>query len=100
GASAAERNVISNNNGAGIEVDSGSASIVNNFIGVGDDGVTPAGNSEGIYVGSAASATIQGNVIAFNNGSGVYVDCSGGHLILDNVISANYGGIVFYGVSG
>ncbi len=87
GASVADRNIISGNNGTGVEVSSGLPStpdgkipfgnatgnqIVNNFIGVDVTGENPLDNRlDGVYIENAGDTTIKQNVISANDQSGI-----------------------------
>ncbi|MBS1794985.1 MAG: right-handed parallel beta-helix repeat-containing protein [Acidobacteria bacterium] len=78
GATAAERNVISGNNGRAIVLDSSQNTVRNNYIGVAADGFTPLGNgSKGIDVINSinliniGSHLLADNVIANNKGAGI-----------------------------
>jgi CSLREA domain-containing protein len=80
GPTASERNIISGNSDAGIELSSPGSGILvqNNFIGTGPDRTSQLGNGSGglgqggIAV-TAGSPTIQQNVIAYSGGDGIYV---------------------------
>ena len=102
GASVAERNVISGNNGNGI--DFGATTEFNrvegNLIGLAVDGVSPLGNQgHGVFSGSSLTNTIGGtaqsalNIIAFNGGDGIATASFAGtnNLIQGNTIFANSG---------
>lgn len=88
-------NTICASSGAGIQVEGATTSgvnIVSNRVGVGLDGVTPVGNSTGIFVESDASgvtigsgSALDANIIA-HNGMGIRVD---GASTFDVAISNN-----------
>lgn len=83
---AAGRNVISANSGAGITADEGVVAINNNYIGTSSDGSAPKGNGqEGIILGEDLTpSTIEDNVISANGSSGLLVQNS------ENTIQGNY----------
>lgn len=103
GGAAGARNVISGNEGFGVEIHgfSGSGAILNvvagNFIGTDATGIGPLGNSgdgvttvllaNGNRIGGAAAG--EGNLIAFNAGLGVGIDTGAGNSILGNSIFSN-----------
>jgi hypothetical protein len=103
GTSPAARNLISGNNGFGVEIDqqNGHVEVQGNLIGTQRDGVSPLGNSRsGVYIDRlAASHTVGGttpaaaNTIAFNGSDGVTVhgDARPGQRILSNSIFSNTG---------
>jgi titin len=89
GATAAARNVISGNDGAGVLITDSAASgnvVEGNFIGTQADGATPLGNGAwGVLITSqAANNTVggtaagAGNLIAFNGDDGVLVGGTAG----------------------
>lgn len=78
GATTAERNVISGNNGRAIILDSLANTVQNNYIGIGADGFTPLGNGNtGIDIINSINFVnignhhIQDNVIANNKNSAI-----------------------------
>ena len=98
GATAGHRNVISSNEGSGVETTSagtGPLAVRGNYLGTAADGTTPAPNGgAGIHV--ATGATIGGagaaaNRIARNIGDGVFVapEATGATSVLENEIFAN-----------
>ena len=101
GTTAADRNVISGNNGYGIEIYSSASNttITGNYIGTAANGTGSLGNAAaGITIrNSAGIATIGGttasaaNVIAFNSGDGVWLqsDAGSGTSVLRNTIYSN-----------
>jgi hypothetical protein len=103
GTSAAERNVISGNDGSGVLItnaDTNANKVLGNYIGADKNGAAVLGNSaHGISIYDAkntviGSATAGGrNVISGNEGSGVniYGDTATGNRILSNSIYANGG---------
>jgi CSLREA domain-containing protein len=127
GTTAADRNVISGNRGAGVLIqgnDTNLNSVLGNYIGVGADGTTPLGNTAGggggvvnsgagVLVGSGARFNKVGavplgaaNVIAFNAGAGVAVYDQAGfnntaaNLIWGNSIYSNGGLGIDLGADG
>jgi CSLREA domain-containing protein len=104
GTSPFQRNLISGNDGFGVELSSngtGDNVVRGNLIGTQKDGTSPLGNSgSGVYVDTTDN-TIGGtglgeaNVIAFNDGDGVFVEDVGvdnnGNRISANAIFANGG---------
>lgn len=94
GTTAAERNLISANNGAGIRIVGGQKNqIQGNYIGTGVSGDESLGNiGPGVLVGGGSqnmiggTATASRNVIASNLGGGVLVNSSSSL----NVVAANY----------
>ena len=78
----------------GIAVSSGNNTIIGNWIGVGNDGVTPRPNAaNGVHVVDAPANTIGGmtplaaNVVSGNVGEGVRID---GTLATGNVVTGNF----------
>lgn len=111
GPSFSHRNIISNNQSHGIQVEGASTSnitIVNNFIGVGDGGTLPFANgADGIYISNGASAVQigdvdDGNVISGNDGNGITLTGSGtsNNKILSNIIGLASDGLTDIGNSG
>ncbi len=99
--------VIENFAQSGISVSSAGNTIVGNFIGVGANGATPAGNGYGIFVTGGSGNTIGGttaastNIIAFNGGDGVSITGSvTGTSILGNAIYGNNGLAIDLGDDG
>jgi titin len=109
GTTAAARNVISGNTGAGVFLFGPTGTVVEgNYIGTAADGRTPLGNGgQGVFItvsahentvgGTAAGA---GNVIAFNGDDGVLIgaaagdtnpldEAAGGNTVLGNSIYGN-----------
>jgi len=103
GTSAAERNVISGNDGSGVLIanaDTNANKVLGNFIGADKNGAAALGNSaHGISIYDAKNSVIGGatagscNVISGNEGSGVniYGDTATGNRILSNSIFSNAG---------
>ena len=84
---AADRNVITSNNVAGV-LASGVVHVENNFIGTGN-GSTAAPNGKGVFI-TAHPSTVTGNVIAGNTGIGVDIFGDyGGTLVTLNSIGVN-----------
>ena len=101
GTTAAARNLISGNTGAGVEiVDSSQDTVAGNYVGTdvsgaaalpNGSGVSVSGDSNGHTIGGTAAGS--GNVIAFNKGAGVTVDGSSATAIgiLGNSLFSNAG---------
>lgn len=97
GTTTAARNVISGNNGDGIQVLSGNAIVVRgNYVGTTSDGAGALANTGyGISLDGAFGNTIggtgsgSGNLIAFNNKGGVNVLSGSGNSIRGNSIGSN-----------
>lgn len=115
------RNVISGNSGDGVEINSGSTltTLVNNWIGVDDDGDTELQNNvEGVLISNANDNTIGDhtsvlakNLISGNGRHGIrIVGTSTGNVVLNNTIGTDLSrsvalpnggdGIVLSGVTG
>ena len=103
------RNVISNNAGNGVFISAASGfqaannTIAGNYIGVGIDGVSDAGNGKsGVRIESGATGnTVSGSsqnrsVIGFNNEGGVRIDgdTTSGNRVLGSFIGVNSTGVV------
>ncbi|MEP0985692.1 LamG-like jellyroll fold domain-containing protein, partial [Ekhidna sp.] len=93
GFSPGEMNIISGNNtdtnADGINVGNGpSGSILNNYIGVGADGITPLGNGGyGIlFANSASNVLVDGNTISDNGTDGLYLGNGSDSLTVSNNI--------------
>lgn len=106
GTTAAARNIISGNNGAGVQIQSTGATgnlVQGNFIGTDASGSLPLGNSgdgvsfvdqgspSGPPIGNAVGGTAAGagNTIAFNGNRGVAVNAGRQNAILGNSIHSN-----------
>jgi hypothetical protein len=117
GTSAGSGNLISGNQGVGIELGfqvggqttkpGDRALIQGNLIGTKADGSGPIGNgSAGIYFLSSSNSTIggldpgAGNVIAFNDGGGVGVFGTGNRILSNSIYANNYHGIILYTYPG
>jgi hypothetical protein len=99
-ASESARNLISGNDGPGVEIafDAEAANLLGNVIGADATGDSPLGNAEGVRLRDRArknrigtGATSEGNLIAFNAGPGVVAEVSAGdgNAILGNSIHSN-----------
>ena len=93
GTAPGHRNVISGNVGSGVSLGGSTATdnfVTGNYIGVGADGVTPAGNtSTGIFVSDAQGNTFDANLIGFSE-VGIALQHSGTrNRILGNSIRSN-----------
>ncbi len=101
GATTAEANVISGNDGSGVVITGTgtmSNTVRNNCIGPAVGGVDPVGNGEyGVYIGAGAQNNTVGpsNAIAYNALDGVAVEGSGtyGNAVTTNNIALNAMGI-------
>lgn len=101
------RNVISGNQGAGIAImRGGAATIINNYIGVAQNGTADLGNTfDGILIAESSNSIIGGitaaerNVISGNNGNGVYIAQNIAAIPASgNIIQGNYIGVNATGV--
>ncbi|MFI5380620.1 MAG: beta strand repeat-containing protein, partial [Tepidisphaerales bacterium] len=106
-------NLISGNNGFGVELDGNGNIVQDNHIGTQADGIHALGNqSAGVMIGynnpgsgNQIGGVDHGNVIAFNNGDGVAVFDGTANAIQCNAIYANFtsgqalGGYVFFDTS-
>ena len=72
GSAPGHRNIISGNSGSGVSLGGSTTTgnfVTGNYIGVGADGVTPAGNtSTGVFVSDAPGNTFDANLIALQPG--------------------------------
>jgi CSLREA domain-containing protein len=105
-------NVISGNNGSGVLISGGGATmnqVQGNFIGTDAAGSADLGNtSNGVFISGAPGNTIGGtaagarNVISGNNGSGVFINGTGATMnqVQGNVIGANAAGTADVGNTG
>lgn len=95
GVLAAERNVVSGNNGIGLSVNGANCQVLGNFIGVGVDGQTLVTNSGvGLFVSGAANrigAAGAGNVLSGNGGSGLLL-AGTNHTVQGNFIGTDASG--------
>ncbi|HMS23995.1 MAG TPA: CSLREA domain-containing protein [Candidatus Saccharibacteria bacterium] len=100
GDTSGERNVISGNDGSGIDIEdngSDSTTIQGNYIGTDATGVVAKGNTQdGIYVAINVDLTVIGgdtsgerNVISGNDGNGVHMTVD----VASSVVSGNYIGV-------
>ncbi|WP_089354861.1 LamG-like jellyroll fold domain-containing protein [Ekhidna lutea] len=100
-----ERNIISGNNtdtnADGINIgNSSSGSILNNYIGVGEDGSTPLGNGGyGIlFANSASNVLVDGNTISNNGTDGIYLGNGSSTLtVSNNIIGLTTNGLIAQG---
>jgi parallel beta-helix repeat protein len=108
GSTASERNLISSNNGNGVDIrDNGTMTntVSGNYIGTDVSGSQPLPNDlTGVYVGDGASHNTVGdsNTIAFNGGDGVQVqgNSSLGNTITHNSIYSNTEQGIYLGDGG
>jgi hypothetical protein len=100
GTSESARNLISGNDGPGVEIafESEGTNLLANVIGADATGEAPLANAEGVRIRDGArksrigsGSTSEGNLIAFNAGAGVVIDFSAGegNSILGNTIHTN-----------
>lgn len=102
-----DSNLISGNQGRGIEITAGgSASIRNNLIGTDIGGTIDLGNlSHGIQIVNSSGSTIGGtsalnvdrNIISGNNGSGIFIVGDVGTPASNNTILGNFIGVTAFG---
>jgi CSLREA domain-containing protein len=111
GLSVAERNVISDNGGEGIRLNSDFARVLGCFIGVDANGTLPLGNSrEGININGSDDHRIGGagrlvngtptdglNVISGNTGDGVYINGGDSNVVRGSFIGVDVTGTVAIG---
>jgi Ca2+-binding RTX toxin-like protein len=101
GATGVGRNVISGNNGDGIEINNGSANtvLVNNWIGVDDGGNSELRNNvDGVFITNAHdtsigdhTSTLARNVISGNGRHGVHIaGTSTGNVLVNNSIGTDF----------
>ena len=93
GPSADDRNVISGNDGEGIQTPEDPITITNNYIGVAADGATGLGNADaGVYVGSGSSSNTIGpdNVISGNEDVGIRITDPNDNGTTGNVVEGNF----------
>jgi hypothetical protein len=121
GGSNGDRNVISGNGGEGVRIDGALAAgnhVVGNFVGLGADGVTDAGNgASGIYVRRAPANVVEDNYVSGNNGFagiavcgnpafcgggdiGTHGSTAGGTVIRGNIVGLDRSGRVAVGNNG
>jgi hypothetical protein len=96
GTSSGARNVISGNDGSGVQIfDVSGVRVLGNYIGADATGADPIGNAgDGVFLlGESGSTTIDNNLIAGNQGNGVNLaDTSAGNLLTSNFIGVNAAG--------
>jgi CSLREA domain-containing protein len=100
GTTAGARNVISGNEGSGVEISFGSGTrVLGNFIGTDASGTRGLSNSSGVSLAAASGNTIGGttpgarNVISANGGNGVSITGGGGNNeVLGNLIGTKKDG--------
>ena len=101
GGSTVKNNVISGNSGDGITITGSGNKVTGNKIGLGVDGTTPLGNSNGIVLGSGArgntiggTAAADRNLIAANSANGIWIQLSNSNKVLGNSIGVDKTGTV------
>ncbi|MBU1669959.1 MAG: right-handed parallel beta-helix repeat-containing protein [Actinobacteria bacterium] len=100
GTTAAERNVISGNNGGGVYIDAGDGNTVEgNFIGTDQTGTAAVPNWRGVAIDNGGAANTVGgatmaerNIISGNNDNGVYLGICSNSVISGNYIGLDVGG--------
>ena len=105
GTSPAARNIISDNQLNGVEINSDNNVVAGNLIGTARDGTSPLGNSSsGVQIGSSALSNVVGgassgpaNTIAFNGSDGVFLYSGISNSILSNSIFSNNGSGIYLG---
>lgn len=97
---ATNRNIISGNQGNGIEISAGGNSIiVNNYIGTNTAGTADLGNLQhGILIANSSNNSIGGatssrNVISGNNANGIAILTDFGFTASNNFVTGNYIGV-------
>jgi len=104
GDTVSERNVISGNDGPGVELSSSGTSgntVSGNYIGLGSDGLTELGNyTYGVIVQLDAGSNMiggygadEGNVISGNENAGVGINNSSGNTVVGNLIGVAADGV-------
>ena len=95
GGNTVEGNTISGNRDRGVYL-SGPTSpgnrFVENYIGVGTDGITPVPNGTGVFVGGASDNEFTRNVVSGNNGNGFAVVGASNTTIQGNLIGTTADG--------
>ncbi|HUQ28545.1 MAG TPA: choice-of-anchor D domain-containing protein [Usitatibacter sp.] len=87
-----QRNIISGND-AGVQLESGSSSQVeNNYIGMNPAGNSARPNDNGIILTNASYAAITGNVISGNLGAGIWLQSNADTTITRNLIGTDASG--------
>jgi parallel beta-helix repeat protein len=104
GLNAADRNVVSGNNNAGIAIDgvgSSGNTLLGNYIGLGADGATSVGNThDGVHILGALSTVIGSsdpagrNVISGNTINGIGINTAAGTIIRNNYIGSDSTGLL------
>lgn len=95
GTSPADRNLISGNLGAGIDLQSDGNAVLGNYIGINATGTAAIANSTGITIASnnnVIGGTSLGNVISGNSSRGVQITAGSGNNVESNRIGTNAAG--------
>ncbi|MDT7713905.1 MAG: hypothetical protein QOG46_2830, partial [Pseudonocardiales bacterium] len=98
GSAAGARNVISGNGGSGVRLDSGTNSVVGNYIGTNAGGTAPLGNAVGASIASAGNS-IDNNLVSGNTGDGLQIVGAGAdsNNVRGNTIGADFSGTLGLG---
>lgn len=101
-ASYADRNVISGNDGGGLQITGTGNTVQNNFIGVNRLGNATLDNGgPGVFLSAAANNTFKGNIISGNTGDGVRIVGGSGNTVDENsLIGLNNGATADLGNGG
>ncbi|OAI41067.1 hypothetical protein AYO38_04665 [bacterium SCGC AG-212-C10] len=92
GAAAADRNVISGNTGAGLQLTGGSNTVTNNRIGTNAAGTAPVANQSGLGIASSSNTNVlTGNTVSGNTISGIFMR-SNANTLKGNFIGTNSAG--------
>ena len=86
-------NIVSSNNGHGINLDSSHYNTIS-------DNIANSNNNTGIYLGDSNDNVIEDNIISSNNGDGIKLRISYDNTISDNIVSNNNRGIYLESSNG
>ncbi len=96
---AAERNIISGNNGNGIYLQSSTTTVAGNYIGIAANGASALGNiANGVLIVGGQNNTIGGtattarNIISGNSQRGVWMIGSNSNVVAGNIVGLNAAG--------
>ena len=95
GGSGAARNLISGNNGDGVQIAGPDGNqVTGNWIGTDKSGAAALPNSNGVtIVGGSANTIGRGNVISGNTGFGVQVDSGTANVVAGNLVGTDKNGL-------